>query len=737
MPEEQVEPIPGFEMRKMEPPSDGGRRAKTPDEWAADFENTGARLRRFLLARDPYVVIAKTAFRTLFEANMPRSDKVRRIEQAETEVLIAVFLALGGQTKKAPTSPRNFSRLWKLLETNLTTFLRKQPRSDEPGIPDFVTLRARLQTIYYRNLFDEASCKDTIIDILQRCDAVSLSATGQALSVTYGNLVRINDLVIARFHEFYEAIRSLLAAEDRDAALKAIEFFCEVSPLAKRTWRLSERRFEKLEDLTMAGFQVSELANDWVFTLPRELLDKEFDPATIALIERLSIRPGELAGSNADHFYMNNPIWRRPFVAKPDGGLFVPLPHLVFSFPFQIIEGLIEGNKLLEAAYFDARAEYLEDAIATILTTAMPSASVFQSVEWDDPVTGKRYENDVVATVGNYVFLFEAKSGRISGAARRGGEKSLANNIREIFIEPGEQAARLQSYLDAEGPAARLWLKGSGAPVDLKLDKPKVVHKFSICIEHFAALTSAKSYLKGMGLVKDDTAWAPVLSIGELQMVARFLDTEISFVHYLTRRYTLEEEIDFDGDEQDLLSMYLVNRFLFNPEGVSDRKIMFQDADDLVRRPATARTDRTEVAVHGIPLSPYWLSVIKELYLVKGQGHRFDIIVDILNQFPPALEGMERKLKRWRRGDLGKNNEVLHVKNKIGSRLHVVAVYLGKSLDGDEWTRRARDIAEYAVLPHIGPSDFAAFLIFRKSGEKTFDGFYFGRGLAVQREAQA
>ncbi|MGB6795140.1 MAG: hypothetical protein WBE48_00820 [Xanthobacteraceae bacterium] len=70
----------------------------------------------------------------------------------------------------------------------------------------------------------------------------------------------------------------------------------------------------------------------------------------------------------------------------------------------------------------------------------MPSAEVYERVIWSDPKTGKGFENDVVALIGNTIFLFEAKAGRIADAARRGGALSLERNFKELFVEPGEQA---------------------------------------------------------------------------------------------------------------------------------------------------------------------------------------------------------------------------------------------------------------------------------------------------------
>jgi hypothetical protein len=50
----------------------------------------------------------------------------------------------------------------------------------------------------------------------------------------------------------------------------------------------------------------------------------------------------------------------------------------------------------------------------------------------------------VVALIGNTIFLFEAKSGRLDEVARRGGELSLLRNFEELFVEPGQQARRLE-----------------------------------------------------------------------------------------------------------------------------------------------------------------------------------------------------------------------------------------------------------------------------------------------------
>jgi len=421
--------------------------------------------------------------------------------------------------------------------------------------------------------------------------------------------MRISGLVEERFRTFQGHIRRLLTTERRSEIVECIDFFRSAYPIADRAWRNRTDRFADLDVLRWAGFQMTELAYPWIFTLARADLEAEFPAPIVEVLYRLAIAPGSLSEINPEHIYLNNPIWRRPYSLRADGSLFVALPQLIVSFPFVIMEALMEGHPNLEAAYESAKASYLEEAVTALVSTAMPSAAIYRGVAWDDPDTGQTWENDVVAVVGNFIFIFEAKSGWIKDASRRGGTLSLRKNFKELFVEPGEQSGRLENYLNTQQRTAQLHLKGTTQPVDLRLDNPKVVFTFSICIEHFAALTSARRYLKELGLVSDLTPWAPVLSLRELQMIVRFLDSEVSLIHYLTRRATLEQVLDFEGDEQEILSAYLTNGLWVDKEVLEEALegyiLPLHGLDAKVRLPKVARSDRTVVETHGIHCRPY------------------------------------------------------------------------------------------------------------------------------------
>jgi hypothetical protein len=212
-------------------------------------------------------------------------------------------------------------------------------------------------------------------------------------------------------------------------------------------------------------------------------------------------------------------------------------------------------------------------------------------------------------------------------------------------------------------------------------------------------------------------------------LVWRFLDTEVSFFHYLTRRATLEELIDFDGDEQDILSLYLINGLCLNAEKVEGKQVRFLELDGIVRTEKAPRQDRREFEVYGVPLSDYWRSTLEEIYRNTTLRHRFDIIQVFLNQDPRSLASIEQAVRKWKKGLGGrKSGDILFSRSKIGKRTFVLAYYLlTHPIDGTEWTGRSREIARNGAASMFEASDCAVLLRVRKSKERTYDALSFYR----------
>ncbi len=695
------------------------------EDWQREFFISRQRLISFIDARDPYLILARSAIRLLTERYQPQ-PKFRRLEQAEVEMIQTLLLSSEANVRNVPTSPSHFVRFWPLMGRHLHAFMKRQEVT-KTTVSTSVSQRARWQTLYYRNSFTRANCEQVMDGILAKIDKPSCEALGYDLRALFRALSRLHDLVEDRLTHFRRHLADLLRSNKRAKIINAIDFFRSVYPLASRTWRNRTDHFTDIKQLRDAGFQLSELSYPWVFTHPARILEQEFDRPIVEALYGLSYRKGELSSAIAEHVYLNNPIWQKPYIQLENGDLFTPLPQIVFSFPFAIAERLMAPHAGLKTAYEHARSECLESEIAQLVAKAMPSAAVYRHVEWDDPDTGKTWENDVIAQLGNFLFVFEAKSGRIYDAARRGGGLSLQKNFKELFIEPGLQGWRLQNYIDQFRQSASFRLKRDRSRVDLQLDRPKLVYRFSVCFEHLAGLTSAKHHLKDLGLIENEIAWAPVLSLGELQMIARYIDAEPAFQHYLTRRATLEEVLDFDGDEQDLLSMYLTNGLWFDASVLDGRRLSFWEADSFARLPKVPRANNAVFASPGVQLSPLWKAICKELYQNKNQRHRFDILNVILNQPPHVLMEFERRIRRFRRGVPNDGEDMLIVHQPLGSRAFVVGCHLAKRMpDTQEWQEKGRGLVEM-FLGKSPSVDCATFVFARRSRRTTIDGVSFYR----------
>jgi hypothetical protein len=498
------------------------------------------------------------------------------------------------------------------------------------------------------------------------------------------------------------------------------------SEWARRIWHRATSCPPPPHRLGWAGFQLAEMLCAPIFTFRRDQLVSRFgDLVTKALFSR-SLEFGSVSEPELSRIYLANPIWERPFIALDADTLLLPLPVLIVSFPFAIIEGLLGSDQQLLKAYSNARTRYLEDDVERIVRRSLPSAKVYAGVKWTDSDTKVQYEHDVVAVLGMQVLIFEAKSGKLTAAARRGGLKSLKTNFEELFVEPGRQASRLEALLASRRDDVEL-VDRNGDVVQFESAGPSVIHKFGICIEQFASVTSSRRLFQEMGFLESNQEWAPILTLGELRMISARLDTEVSFLHYLTRRATADDVFDFIADEQDLLSMYLTNGFAVDPRGLEGRQVMFLQADAAVRGRASPRKDRREFATPGITLPPMWMLIAKEIYSTAHR-HRFDILISILNQQPGTLEGIFRTVRRWRSGGGRGAGNTVSTRAVIGDRIFVVAVHMAKEHPVNErsWADQSRFIA-YDLAEKLGASDCVVILKSRRSRIPTFDGISFFR----------
>lgn len=679
---------------------------------------------RFLGARDVVALLAKSGEQLLRE--LPSEGLIgpgpSGLEQVHVEMLQAFALTVG-PGNAVPASPKSIVRLWGLLQRNLAAYIASTDPGDEADMGAKLARRIRLRTIYYRNIFSSDDAIEVVPKLLSYMDAHARQQLGFQLSDFVRALYAIFVTIGERFRERLKREDILRSGHKLDSVINAM---LRESPTAERMWRLVGARIATEEGRGMAAFQVAEMLCRSLFTFDRINLVDRFGASIAEAMFSCALHFGDLASTDLSRIYLDNPIWKRPFIALDFDTLFLPMPVLTVSFPLAIVEELIKGNGTLAEAYSAARTRYLEEDVERIVRCSLPSASVHRGVKWSDPETGTPYENDVVAVLGTHVLIFESKSGKLAAASRRGGLRSLRTNFNKLFVEPGDQATRLEALLSKDRNAVQL-VDREGVMVCIDTSRPNVVHKFSVCFEHFASVTSSRHLFRQHGLLRADQNWAPVLTLSELRMISSRLDSEISFLHYLTRRSTIDEMFDFVADEQDLLSMYLSNGFAIDASALKGRQVMFLAADAAVRGRVHPRADRTEFTTPGIMLPPTWRLIAEEIYKANNR-HRFDILVTILNQGLNALAGIEAQVRRWRSGGGRGRCSTLSSRTVIGDRIFVVAVRMSTEFPSDagSWALEARMIG-HDLAKKLEATDCVVILKVRHSPYLTFDGISFFR----------
>lgn len=335
--------LPGYET--VEFPEEfelAGTEDWSTDHWQSDFEATLEELKIFLTIRDPFVVLARSASR--FNLGGKKIERPDNLGQSEVEITQTLLLLNGHQKSWNPTAPQRIARYWLLLRRHLHGFIGKQRElGNQTDVEKNISRRARLQTLHYRNLFSREGCTEALNGILSRIDDPAEAELGYKLSDLFSAAVRVTDLVQERAQTFLDHIHRLMTTKKRLEIVECIDFFRSAYPVADRAWRNRTARFADLEVLRRAGFQMSELAHPWIYTLARADLEAEFQEPIVEALYRLALAPGSLSDIDPEHIYLNNPIWQRPYIVRADGSLFVALPQLIFSFPFAIMEFLMEG----------------------------------------------------------------------------------------------------------------------------------------------------------------------------------------------------------------------------------------------------------------------------------------------------------------------------------------------------------------------------------------------------------
>ncbi|WP_129590951.1 hypothetical protein [Bradyrhizobium shewense] len=241
--------LPGYERLELPPDPE---LADTQDwdagQWQTDFEASLEAVTLFLRIRDPVAILARTASR--FILTNPRIERPEAPKQVEVELTQILMLLNRHRPSANPVSPNNLARYWRLVRRHLRGFMNKQPNTgNESDIERFVSRRARLFTLYYRNIFSREDCEHALNGILRQVDSPSEAALGYRLSDLFRAAIRMMDLVQERFKIFTERLHNLLDTKRRSELVECIDSsvphirsqtaYGEIARTGGSIWRIS------------------------------------------------------------------------------------------------------------------------------------------------------------------------------------------------------------------------------------------------------------------------------------------------------------------------------------------------------------------------------------------------------------------------------------------------------------------------------------------------------------------
>lgn len=323
------------------------------------------------------------------------------------------------------------------------------------------------------------------------------------------------------------------------------------------------------------------------------------------------IKFGDLAGTAPARLFLDNPVWARPIIRINDSTAFGPSLSTLNSFRIELIESALIHDESVKKAYHDHRAKYLEDEVTRLLVGSLPGCDFWRGSIWKDLESGEQFENDLLLRLDSYAIIVEAKSARVTEPARRGGLDRLERTFKELVQKPTEQANRFERFLRSSGERLDLQCRHGGRN---SIDLRGVRHflRLNVTLAMIADLISRWPEIQEAGWLPESFAGCPTIPLWDLESTLELLEGPCQALHYLRRRTEIEAHVDYQGDELDLLGVYL--RGGFNHPGIGAGVKIVTTGMQAVVDPYMMRRE------HGLPvekprleMSPWWRRLLERV----------------------------------------------------------------------------------------------------------------------------
>lgn len=433
-----------------------------------------------------------------------------------------------------------------------------------------------------------------------------------------------------KLRQHQENIKQFVNQKDYDSVFSTYE---KVFPnVTKSTKQAREKLFQffrrDLKQLKAMLISHSDLFLYKIFTFSIEDIDEylegKLDKNNIAFImDRLSLTFGDLENENIEHFILNNPVQKKPFIKidtlqENDKQLYYcSIMGTVEYLQLEILEQFIKDYPSITQKFSKVKAEYLENSVKNLFETNFSDAIIFQNVYWFDD-KNDRHETDLVVSINDFLFIVESKSGLLTESAKRGATERLFKNLKDLIEEPSYQASKFINYVNSQENQIVIYDKKKRKHF---FPKPKYIVPLGVTLSQFGVNSTILKKLIKLELFEKVEGITSSINLNDLEVVFEVLESVPQKIHYLQRRKEIEDSLEFIGDEIDLLSMYLENGFNFGKIEKSDTH--FLNLVLLSKRIDAYITDSYNGLEHEKPtlkLTKWWKDILNFLEERKPQN---------------------------------------------------------------------------------------------------------------------
>lgn len=545
-----------------------GRRSES------SYKEEFARLTNYLKDYDPLYLCAFSSFYFVAEEEgMDREaiDGHLEFPPFYLEVLQCLALTMERAISAKPLNDQveNFKSTVQNLNTSLGQSyfnLAKGAKSQEDIGAIMLRSEMMMRTLAVRNWAYIHQMNQIAFELASFLDSSFSKAVGFTPDTLLIVLFAIAPILEEKINDHLRRVRSFVTPKNFNQVYDNYEnAFPEVTKTEKSQRKALWERFGKdtmvLKGLLMAH---SDLFLEEAYTVEVDevheyLLNKVSKDEISKVLNCLSLRFGELSQINQDYIFLDNPVHTKPLVKLEDDRYFSGVPHLLSHISVEVIESLLPNNQKIRDQYLKKKGKYLENKVEELFKKSFPKSQVFAGSLWNDGE--KEYENDLIVIIEDFAIIIECKSGGVSAPAKRGAPERLFKTIKELVIEPSQQAIRFQTYLK-QNVGENTFKTKSGESNMIITSNIKYYIPLGITLSNLGSIgCNLKKLISARITSLKLEELAPSISYTDLEVIFEILSYRAEKIHYLARRREFEAHMNFQGDEIDLFGFYLDHGF--------------------------------------------------------------------------------------------------------------------------------------------------------------------------------